>query len=41
MPIRPTFRFERDENFIRQMRDEVEVFDYDLRRLVEKIRGMA
>lgn len=39
----PTFpaRFERDDNYIRQLSDAVEVFDFDLHKLVERLRRMA
>lgn len=39
----PTFsaRFERDDNYIRQLSDAIEVFDYDLHKLVERLRRMG
>jgi hypothetical protein len=37
----PTFKLVRDEAYIRQIAEQVEIFDYDLRRLVEKIRAMG
>jgi hypothetical protein len=36
----PSFILERDEAYIRRIRDAVEVFDYDLRQLVKQIRAM-
>lgn len=41
MPVAPKFRIERDEVFIREISDAVEVFDYELKRLVEKIKAMG
>lgn len=41
MPITPTFRVERDDVFIKEISEAVEVFDYDLRKLVERIRNMS
>lgn len=41
MPVSPEFRIERDEIFIRMIDEAVQVFDYDLRRLVEKIKDMG
>jgi hypothetical protein len=41
MPVAPTFRVERDDAYIRQIADAVEVFDYDLRKLVERVRAMG
>lgn len=41
MPAAPKFRVARDEVFIREISDAVEVFDYELRRLVEKIKSMG
>lgn len=35
------FRIDRDDNFIREISDEVERFDYELKRIVEKIRAMG
>lgn len=39
----PTYaaRFDRDEHYIKQLSDAVEVFDYDLHQKVEKLRRMA
>ncbi|OFX05677.1 MAG: hypothetical protein A3E78_03245 [Alphaproteobacteria bacterium RIFCSPHIGHO2_12_FULL_63_12] len=34
----PKYRIERDETFIAQLRNEVEVFDHQLKKLVAKIR---
>ena len=34
-------RIERDENYYREMSDAIEVFNYDLKKLVERIRRMA
>lgn len=41
MPISPTFSIERDEAYIRTIAEAVEVFDYELRKLVEQIRNMG
>ena len=41
MPIAPKFTVERDEVYINELRDRVEEFTYDLRKLVERLRGMA
>lgn len=41
MPVAPKYRIERDETFIREISDAVEVFDYELRKLVEKLRAMG
>lgn len=41
MPIAPRYRFERDEIFIQEIRNEVERFEYDLKQVVKKIRAMA
>lgn len=41
MPVAPTFTLERDEIYIKQISDAVEVFDWELRKLVEKIRAMG
>jgi hypothetical protein len=38
MPVSPTFRFERDEAYIGQLRNEVERFAWDLRKLVARVR---
>jgi hypothetical protein len=37
----PTFTVGRDENYIRALSDAIEVFDYDLNILVQKIRSMG
>ena len=41
MPVAPRYRFERDDLFIKEISDEVERFDYDLKMLVKKIRSMG
>ena len=41
MPITPVFRVERDETYIKALADQVEIFDYELRALVAKIRKMG
>lgn len=41
MPVMPKFTLERDEEFIRRIRDAVEVFSYELRTLVARIRSMG
>lgn len=41
MPVTPTFRVERDDVYIRQLSDAVEVFDWELKKLVEKMRNMG
>lgn len=41
MPVAPVFRIERDETYIKQIADEVEKFDYELRKLVERLRAMG
>jgi YqaJ-like viral recombinase domain len=38
---RASFRIERDESYIQRLSDAIEVFDYDLWKLVSKIRSMA
>jgi hypothetical protein len=35
------FKYDRDETYIRELCNAVEVFDYELYRLVDKIRAMA
>jgi YqaJ-like viral recombinase domain len=37
----PTFTVMRDEAYIKELSDAVEVFDFDLHRLVAKVKGMA
>jgi hypothetical protein len=41
MPTNAVFTVERDEVYIRRLREELERFDYDLRMLVNKIRAMG
>lgn len=41
MPVSPTFTIERDEAYIKKIEAAVEVFDYDLRKLVERVRSMG
>lgn len=41
MPVAPTFRMEPDLSYQKQIKDACEVFDYDLRKLVEKIQSMG
>lgn len=41
MPVAPKFRVERDEAYIKEISDRVEVFNWELRKLVEKIRSMG
>jgi YqaJ-like viral recombinase domain len=41
MPIAPTFSFERDETYIKELRDACEVFDYELRKLIARIKAMG
>lgn len=41
MPVAPKFTLERDEEFIRKIRDAVEGFSYDLRQLVKRITAMG
>lgn len=41
MPVSPEYKFERDDNFIREIREAVESFDYDLKELVKKIGRMG
>lgn len=41
MPVAPTYTIARDEIFIKKIRDACEVFTYDLRKLVERLRDMA
>jgi predicted phage-related endonuclease len=39
MPVTPTFTVERDDRYIAEIAEAVEVFDYELRKMVERIRG--
>lgn len=41
MPEAPKFTLMRDETFIKQISDAVEVFEYDLRQIVARRRGMG
>lgn len=41
MPVMPTFKIERDEVYIKQIANEVERFEYELKKLVERVRGMT
>lgn len=41
MPVSPTFRINRDESYIAEIRSEVEKFDYELRQLVTRIKLRA
>lgn len=41
MPTAPKFKVGRDDVFIREISEAVEVFDYELRKLVEKIKSMG
>lgn len=41
MPVSPKFRVERDDVFIRELSDAVEVFDYELTQLVKRIKSMG
>lgn len=41
MPMAPTFRLERDESYIKTIKDACEVFAYDLRELVKKLKSMG
>jgi len=38
MPVSPTYRVYRDETYIKQIKNEVERFDYELSKLVERMR---
>lgn len=40
-PVAPKYTCQRDENYIRQLANAVEVFEYETRKLVEKIRRMG
>jgi len=39
MPVSPTFRVERDDHYIAQIISAVQVFAFDLRRLVERVKA--
>ena len=41
MPVAPKFSLRRNETYIRQLANAVEVFDFELHQLVEKIRRMG
>lgn len=41
MPVMPKFTIERDDAYIRTIRDAVETFSYDLRRLVDRMKAMG
>lgn len=41
MPVAPTWRLVRDEHYIRQISDAVEVFEWELRKLIERVRNMG
>lgn len=41
MPVTPTFRIERDDAYIRELSDAVEVFCWELGKLVAQIRSMG
>lgn len=41
MPVAPKFRIDRSDAHIKEISDAVEIFDYELRRLVEKIGSMG
>ena len=41
MPVAPVFRVERDEAFIGLIRNALEIFAYDLRMLVTKVRSLG
>lgn len=41
MPVAPTFRLERDESYIKTIKDACEVFAYDLRELMKKLKSMG
>lgn len=40
-PVAPKYRFHRDEIAIREIRNDVERFDYELKQLVKKIKSMG
>lgn len=41
MPVAPRFRVERDDAYIREIRNAVEVFQYELDQLVKDMRAMG
>lgn len=41
MPVAPKFKVGRDETFIREISNAVEVFDHELAKLVDKVRKMG
>ncbi len=41
MPVAPRFKVGRDETMIKEISDALEVFDYELHKLVEKVRAMG
>ena len=41
MPVAPKFTVRRDDTYIKQISNAVEIFEYETRMLVEKIRKMA
>jgi len=41
MPVAPTFRIERDDSYVKIIRDACEVFSFDLRELVKRLRAMG
>lgn len=41
MPVAPTYTIERDDLYIKRIKDACEVFAYDLRKLVERLKEMA
>ena len=41
MPIAPKFTCIRDDHYIRELANAVEIFEFETRRLVEKIRSMG
>jgi hypothetical protein len=41
MPVAPKFTIKRDESYIKQISNAVEIFEYETRMLVEKIRKMG
>lgn len=41
MPIAPRWRIERDDNYIREISNAVEVFEYDLRQFVKRMKACS
>ncbi len=41
MPVNPIFSIGRDEAYIQRIAEAIEVFSYDLRKLVERIKNMG